>query len=367
MGHRTWLATKIVALLAILVAGTLAIVHYASVGQVMADHPEHPAMKVQGETATEAVPPATAISRSPRPALSAPDPPSSTSPPASAAPPPTTSAPDPSPSPSEKELSTPSPGPRPAPIYFHTLPPGAVLPSGAECAHWIRQSPQPEIRPGNYRENHTVGEGVGPRFFPAGDAPQANERLAPRINGHFTGTTEEILRWAACKWGISQSVVFAQAAVESWWRQDMLGDWGTDARDCPPGHKLGVDGSPGLCPRSYGILQNRYPLETASWPAIGRSTAMNADTAYAIWRACYDGDEAWLNSIPRGGRYHRGDLWGCVGRWFAGRWHTARAERYITRVKHYLDERIWLTQRFGHVPTVVIPVAGSRRPVLTIS
>jgi hypothetical protein len=39
-----------------------------------------------------------------------------------------------------------------------------------------------------------------------------------------TGTTREILRWAACKWGIDQSIVFAQAAVESWWRQTTMGD-----------------------------------------------------------------------------------------------------------------------------------------------
>lgn len=54
---------------------------------------------------------------------------------------------------------------------------------------------------------------------------------------------------------------------------------------CPPGHGLGRDGKPGLCPQTYGILQNRYPFERASRPGIGRSTAMNADTAYAIWRS----------------------------------------------------------------------------------
>ena len=67
--------------------------------------------------------------------------------------------------------------------------------------------------------------------------------LAPRINGDFTGTTEEILRWAACKWGIGQDIVFAQAAVESWWRQDNLGDWGTRPtsarRDIGPGLTAG--------------------------------------------------------------------------------------------------------------------------------
>ena len=71
------------------------------------------------------------------------------------------------------------------------------------------------------------------------------------------------------------------------------GDFGTLAAACLPDHKLGQDGTPGECPQSYGILQNRYPYENGGWPAIARSTAMNADAAYAIWRACFDGYEVW--------------------------------------------------------------------------
>jgi autotransporter family porin len=225
-----------------------------------------------------------------------------------------------------------------------------VLPTGAQCAQWVRESPQPENKAANERDNQTTGQHVGAHFFSAGDSPQANELLAGRIDGNFTGTTAEILRWAACKWGIDQDVVFAQAAVESWWQQGTLGDWGSDASACPPGHQPGAGGQPGgqagQCPQSYGILQNRYPFEQASWPGIGDSTAMNADTAYAIWRSCYDGYEPWLNTVPRGQAYAWGDLWGCVGRWFAGRWHTAPAQQYVARVQQYLSERIWLTRDF---------------------
>jgi autotransporter family porin len=133
--------------------------------------------------------------------------------------------------------------------------------------------------------------------------------------------------------------VFAQAAVESWWRQTTLGDW--ESNGCPPGHGPGVDGKPGLCPQSWGILQNRYPYEKGSWPGIATSTAMNADTAYAIWRSCFDGYETWLNTVEHVGTYQAGHAWGCVGRWFAGRWHTAPAQQYIATVKKYLRERIW--------------------------
>ena len=233
-----------------------------------------------------------------------------------------------------------------APIRFRTLPPGAKLPTGAQCARWVRASPNPEVRSSNKVDNHHGGQHVGPGFL-AGDGA-LGRKLTRRIDGDFTGTTQEILRWAACKWGIDQNMVFAQAAVESWWRQSALGDFGSDASACPPGHGIGVDGQPGECPQSYGILQNRYPFEQQSWPGIGRSTAMNADTAYAIWRACYDGYETWLNTVPRGSQYHAGDSWGCVGRWFAGRWRTAAADGYIQKVRQYMVERIWQTPDFKH-------------------
>jgi len=248
--------------------------------------------------------------------------------------------------------SGPSPAPSPAPsvspsasapVHFHTLPPGATLPSGRQCAKWVRARPKPENKGVNVRFDNRTGQHL-PSDFLAGDEPAADELLVPRVNGYFTGTTKEILRWAACKWGINQNIVYAQAAVESWWRQTTKGDWGTDTSACPPGHRsLNAQGE---CAQSYGILQNRYPYEKSSWPGIRRSTAMNADTAYAIWRSCYDGYETWLNTVQRGTQYKAGDVWGCVGRWFAGRWRTSAALGYIAKVKQYKRERIWETPDF---------------------
>jgi hypothetical protein len=53
--------------------------------------------------------------------------------------------------------------------------------------------------------------------------------------------------------------------------------------------------------------------------------------------------------VPRGSQYHAGDQWGCVGRWYAGRWRTAAALGYIAKVKKYLREKIWLTPDFRQV------------------
>jgi autotransporter family porin len=253
----------------------------------------------------------------------------------------------PSPTATPTAAATPAPAKAPstqlaaAPAHFGTLAPGAALPSGAQCAAWVRAKPLAENKGGNRGFNQATGHSLGGSFFPTSDDARSNRLLAVRVDGQFTGTTHEILRWAACKWGIDEDIVAAQAAVESWWNQTTKGDLGSDPTACPPGHGLGADGTPGQCPQSYGILQNRYPFEQASWPGIGRSTAMNADTAYANWRTCFEGYELWLNNVERGRAYGAGDAWGCVGRWFAGRWHTAPAEGYIGKVQGYLNQRIW--------------------------
>ncbi len=83
-----------------------------------------------------------------------------------------------------------------------------------------------------------MGHRLGPGFFSGGDA-RANSAIASRVDGRFTGTTGQILRWAACKWGIDENLVLAQAAIESWWRQDTLGDWTTDGTRCAPGRGSG--------------------------------------------------------------------------------------------------------------------------------
>ncbi|HKE64908.1 MAG TPA: hypothetical protein VKB59_09720 [Micromonosporaceae bacterium] len=232
-----------------------------------------------------------------------------------------------------------------APAHFATLPPSATLPSDAQCAAWVRAKPIKENKGVNATPNHQTGQHIDGSLF-SGDSSKAASTIAPRVDGNFTGTTQEILRWVACKWGIDENIVFAQAAVESWWRQDTLGDWDSDASACPPGHGLGADGKAGQCPQSYGILQDRWPYMKQGWPGFGRSTAMDADLAYGIWRTCFDGYETWLNSVDHGQQYQAGDAWGCVGRWFSGRWHTSASDSYVTKVKQYESEQIWKTPDF---------------------
>lgn len=223
-----------------------------------------------------------------------------------------------------------------APSHFNTLPPGSSLPSSTQCAAWVNAVPAPpEVKGVNAVPNATRGQAV------AGATGRAT-----RVDGNFTGTTEQILRWAACKWGIDEDMVKAQAVIESWWRMDTKGDRGNDPTRCAPGHGIGVDGFPGECPESWGLLQVRYPYNQPAFPYAITSSAFNADWAYSSWRSCFEGDLTWLNTVERGSDYAAGDAWGCFGTWFSGRWYTQGAKDYIARVQGTLAERTWTTANF---------------------
>jgi hypothetical protein len=222
----------------------------------------------------------------------------------------TTSVPPSTAAPSSSTAPTPTTGP--GSVHFDTLPPGASLRTDQECAALVRRAA--EIRQVNRTFNATRGHG------PPADPPAP---LYGRVTGDFTGTTDEILQWAACKWGIDEDIVRAQAAKESYWTQTNVGDNG----------------------ESFGILQVRQPYW--GWAFNGgvgdaqSSTAYNVDAALAARRNCFEGNETWL-----GGSYGPGDIWGCVGLWFSGRWYDDGAKTYIAAVQDYLRQKVWLTPGF---------------------
>jgi hypothetical protein len=223
----------------------------------------------------------------------------------------------------------------PSPIgHFPTLPVGAALPSDATCASEVR--PAAEVRPANAAANHTAGVG--------------GNSVIPRVTGSYVGTTDQIIQWAACKWGIDEDIVRAQATVESYWFQRTTGDFTTDASMCVPGHQtLGADGIPGQCPESIGLLQVRYPYHPTAFSSANDaavSTAYNVDYAYANWRTCFEGGDSWLNTLNPPRPYQAGDLWGCLGVWSSGRWYDSGAMNYINRVQSSLSARIWETPTF---------------------
>lgn len=251
--------------------------------------------------------------------------------------------------PSAAPDSAPAKSPPPSSGYFPLRPVGAfnVLPDDTAAAQMVRRSSW-EPRPENDVANHQVPP---PDFRPAGYPAMVNEAAVfGRISGNFTGTTDEIFQWAAAKWGLPDEVIRAEAVVESNWYQghkdpdgkpidkEGYGDFG-DCGGSPPGAPYGPDG-----PASFGILQAKWCTLNdqtqpgyGGWPWTETSTAYAVDTYAAVIRACYEGWEPWL-----GAGYAPGDLWGCVGRWNAGSWHSGGADAYAARVQRALQDKPWL-------------------------
>lgn len=225
--------------------------------------------------------------------------------------------------------------------------PGSTLPSDSECAARVRRSSW-EPRPDNTTANQSVPTAqqiaqLGPWGPAMGDDAKA-DALRKRITGNFTGTTDEILQWAACKWGIDENIVRAEAIAESYWHQSQRGDYTNNRADCPPGT---WDGSG--CYQSYGLLQLKYSVFPSTWPMSRDDSAFNVEYVYAVIRACYEGWTTYLADYPPVAGYppyHAGDIWGCVGRWYSGRWYSQGAIDYINMVKSDLARKDWLKPGF---------------------
>lgn len=168
-----------------------------------------------------------------------------------------------------------------------------------------------EVRPENAEANRTPGRPTDPTKF------NMYESFRPyynKIDGNYVGTTEQILAWAAKKWGFDHlaypDLAKAMAVAESWWRQ---------------GH-IGANGE-------LGILQvhpKYWPdAEPARW-----STAYAADYAMAVVRHYYDGN-SWLQDNTKG------NIRSSVAAWECGCGSNGTGS-YTTTVFEYYDSKPWL-------------------------
>ncbi len=170
------------------------------------------------------------------------------------------------------------------------------------------------------------------------------------MDGNFSGTTDQILRWGACKWGINEDLLRAMAVNESGWKQSTKGDYQTLRSDCQAGNWNGWNGSG--CFQSYGILQVKVKSYN-TWPMATDSTSFNVDFAGSYLRACVNGDVQYhYHQKPASGypSYANGTtdqmLWGCVGGWFSGGLYDFGALSYISTTKSVLAGKAWLMPGF---------------------
>ena len=234
----------------------------------------------------------------------------------------------------------PSPTPQTKPGYFATEVSHAnFLPrSDSYCASAVTPNTR-EPRPDNDQANHTV---LSPPF--GWDVENywtkwANKRA--KVTGNFTGTTTEIIQWAACKWGIDEDTIRADAVQESYWHMSTIGDV------CGP-----------VGEGSYGLMQIKNmdcsgAMVHGGYPDTMKATALNVDWYAAHIRSCYDGDfydgGNWLYlgqtvdqiAAQNGWSYV---FWGCIGFHFSGNWSPGQP--YELSVKQILANRTWESPNF---------------------
>lgn len=195
--------------------------------------------------------------------------------------------------------------------------------SDAQADGLVQGGVVPDRRSDNWSVDHRMPTAAELAYFRTHDNSMPSWYLA-RITGAHTGTTDEIIQWAAYKWGLDPNLLRAVAAVETWWHQSFVGN----------------DGS------AFGLFQLRIPYHCCR-PLAQASAAFDADYYGAILRSYYDGAQTWLNTVSgNGARYTAHDLFGSVGYWASGRWRDGAAYVYIAKVKHDLATRPWFGQWF---------------------
>lgn len=227
---------------------------------------------------------------------------------------PVASTPAPRPAPGTPPVTAPVTAPdgtAPAGGAFPLLPPGSALPSGAECAARVQRDAW-EPRPENAVANGTRPSGPAPYGMTTWYTAEADSAAyRGRVDGDFTGTTDEIIQWASCKWGFPTDLNRAQAVAETTWRQAFVGDAG----------------------ESYGLYQMRRGV-WGGHPNSADSTSFNADWAMGLRRACYDG-VMWYSEL-------RGNLDACIGVHYSGDPDESTWRAYTDAVREHEQAKPWL-------------------------
>ncbi|MBV8951208.1 MAG: hypothetical protein JOZ99_10060 [Actinobacteria bacterium] len=232
-------------------------------------------------------------------------------------------------------------------------PPGSTPLGDRQAAALVAH--RPEIRPENAAANDYVPTDAELLAFQTsrdsyGRTPTQFNPLARYVTGRpglVDPSTDDLIQWAARKWGIPDDVIRAQMATESWWRQSQLGD-----RTTEPAGWYGLYPAQARVPNttdayeSMGVMQVRWRPDgwvgNGTEPLRWKSTAFNLDFYGSIIRFYYDGLCSWCGS-----GYGAGQAWASVGAWFNPvPWNNANAQSYEGRVLTNLSRRPWEQRGF---------------------
>jgi hypothetical protein len=240
-------------------------------------------------------------------------------------------------------------GPDPTPYPQTTWAPVGTKPLSDSAAAALI-TPEPEDRPENSQaNNYRPSDGELDAFFGSRDTsgvtPVQYNPLARYITGRpglSDPSTDDLIQWAAHKWGIPEDLVRAQMVTESWWRQSALGDRATVPPSWydqyPP--QARIAGTSDVY-QSMGISQIKWrpdnSLHTGTEPLRWKSVAFNLDFYGATVRYYYDGLCGWCSP-----GYSAGQDLNSIGAWFSPQpWLNAGQLSYVARVTANLANRTW--------------------------
>jgi autotransporter family porin len=233
---------------------------------------------------------------------------------------------------------------------FTLLPAGSTLPDEATCAARVRRSGF-EPRPDNTTANQTVPTAAQLAGLERWNSDDGFDNRAlgfeARVTGAFTGTTDELLQWVACKWGFDEDHLRAEAVVSSNWTQGRTTDFTTNTSLCPPDAATRATDGGVECAQTYGIFQIVWQYHKQAWPMFRDSTPGHLDYIFGLRRVCFEGwDMGQAARAPAGIPYGPNDEWGCVGAHFSGEWYDKGANVYISAVQGQIAERAWTKPGF---------------------
>jgi hypothetical protein len=293
-------------------------------------------------------------------------------------------------------MQLPTPTPTPGGPHYSMRGPGAALPSEAWCAGQVDASPIAEFAPWNqddgtgYDSNQPPPGAIPYYFYEyAGGSEMPGSDFAT-VDGAYAGSTDDIFRVYACKWGIDEDYVRAQALVESHWHQDCAAAHGgsgcneggdlNNPGGCtygvpvtplsPDGQFCALQGFGGLqAPNQYAswsIVQNKVYYEWMTWPMMEQSTPFAVDFRYAEMRGCVNGDQyGYYHSqdpssatdyenaviaatIDPGGTSSISDwtnlqylAYGCIDTHYSGTWFDGVPDSYLDQFLSDLSTAPW--------------------------
>ena len=176
----------------------------------------------------------------------------------------------------------------------------------------------------------------------AGRTPREYNRNFARVTGgaarYGLRSTDDLIEWAAYKWGVPEDLVRGQMSVESGWSMLQKGDrrdWATPVAPLYPA-VAAIDADSVW--ESLGIAQIRW-RHTVPWnpgvePLRWQSTAFALDYSQALVRYYFDGYCEWC-----AGGYAAGDADGAYRTYVSGSWNEG--QWYADAVRGEAAARPW--------------------------